>query len=439
MHKHRYALGHVHELEKLFPAPDIADKSLNFHSYADVIAHYTKNSLDTDGIQDITKVEVTKEASQYHVQLEGETDFDVLVKFGKRHAQIFNKDHAQKAIRGMELMKEFNVWNPMAGYLVNDNVNDGICKWTLFPPLGLNVIGQKGLLLLHYPPWAVPQLGTFNNAITMRRWEQVLECAGIAAGDVGLYRTFIDVNPIAAPGSGQSEYPNDYLPIMAASAFFDGAPDRDYIRSMLELYLNPPGLPEDSKYTLPLLICGSPLYDPQAPGWFRVSYTDILPKDQDGVPQVNVMQVGKFKVHPNSKKETPYLIGNHMIAAGVTGLCTDNAAEIPDIREYEAQDLVAATFLKLYTDNPSQEPEEAKREACMRWFGNTAGTGAPNPPDDHDKQTICALAQMDLFFSPTPKPHPTYSFEEAWARCGDSGVSFNPCAGPIAPPAHKAG
>ncbi|HSF45622.1 MAG TPA: hypothetical protein VLA58_06405 [Chitinophagaceae bacterium] len=439
MSTHTYLLGPAHKLEQLYPAPDIADPSLNFHDYTDVIRHYTNNSLIADGFQNIGHVTVTKKDGEYHVSVESAGTHEDLVHFGKQHAKIFDKEHAQKAIRGMELLKEFKVWNPMADYHVNNNQNDGLCKWTLFPPLGLNVIGQKGLLLLHYPPWAVPQLGTFDNAITMKRWEQVLMCAGVATEDVSSYRTFIDVNPIAAPGSGQSEYPNDYFPIMMASAFFDGAPDRDYIRSMLELYLTPPGHPEDSKYTLPLLICGSPLYDPQAPGWFRVTYTDILPKDQNGIPQVNVMQVGKFKIHPNSKKETPYLIGNHMIAAGVTGRCTNNAAEIPDIREYEAQDLVAATFLKLYTDNPSLEPEEAKRQACMKWFGNAEGTGAPDPADDHDKQTICALAQMDLFFSPTPKPHPTYTFEEAWARCGGSGVFFNPCAGPIAPPSQKAG
>jgi hypothetical protein len=433
MPSHRYILGHAKPLEQLFPAPDLADPSLHFHSYSDVIRHYTHNSLIADGFPEDSIVTVMKENEEYHVTIES-SSHEALMAFGKRHAKVFDKDHAQKAIRGMELLKEFGVWNPLANYHVNNNQNDGLCKWTLFPPLGLNIMGQKGLLLLHYPPWAVPQLGTFDNAITMKRWEQVLTCAGVSPNELGFYRTFIDVNPIAAPGSGQSEYPNDYFPIMMASAFFDGPPDRDYIKSMLELYLNPPGLPEDSKYTLPLLICGSPLYDPQAPAWFRTAYTDILPQDASGVPQVNVMQVGKFKVRPHSKKETPYFIGNHMIAAGVTGKCTNDPSRIPDIRQYEAQDLVAATILKLYTEHPDLEPEEAKRQACQRWYGNPDGTGAPNPPDENDKRTICALAQMDLFFSPLPKPHPTYNFEEAWARCGQPGVLDNPCGGSIKPP-----
>lgn len=433
MPKHEYSLGHQRILEQLFPAPDIADKSLGFHHYTDVIRHYTNNSLAADGMPNV-HADVKLQDHEYHVTIEGEADHDNLVQFARRHIRVFNEHNAQKAIRGMELLKEFNVWNPMAGYKVNNNPNDGFCKWTLFPPLGLNIIGQKGLLLLHYPPWAVPQLGTFDNAITMKRWEQVLECAGVDKDMVGRYRTFIDVNPIAAPGSGQSEYPNDYLPIMMASAFFDGSDDRDYIKSMLELYLTPPGWPEERKYTLPLLICGSPLYDPQAPGWFRAAYTDILPKDPNGIPQVNVMQVGKFKVRPDSKRETPYLISNHMIAAGVTGRCTNDPSRIPDIRLYEAQDLVSATFLKIYSDEPDIDPEEAKGRACHRWFGNGEGNGAPLPKDDNDKRTICALAQMDLFFSPLPKPHPTYNFEEAWARCGQPGVMYNPCETSIKPP-----
>ena len=90
-----------------------------------------------------------------------------------------------------------------------------------------------------------------------------------------------------------------------------------------------------------------------------------------------------------------------MIAAGVTGMCTNDASKIPDIRKYEALDLVAASFLYEYAHDPDLDPEEAKQRACRRWFGNDDGSGAPNPPKAEDKQIICALAQTDLFFVPT--------------------------------------
>lgn len=433
MPKHTYILGSAKQLEQLFPAPEIADASLHFKQYSDVIRHYTLNSLRADGFKGTLQVTVGLNKTNYEVCIESSNSQKEIETFAKRHTLIFGKDHAQKAIRGMELLKEFGVWNPMENYKVNNNAHDGVSKWCLFPPLGLNITGQKGLLLMHYPPWAVPQLGTFNNAMTMNRWERILTSAGVLSADVDFYKTFIDVNPIAAPGSGESEYPNDYFPIMMASGFFDGGKDRDYIKSMLELYLTPPDWPEERKYTLPLLICGSPLYDPQAPGWFKVAYKDLLPQDHNGIPQVNVMQTGTFKIRPDSLRETPYFIGNHMIAAGVTGKCTDQPDKIPDIRQYEAQDLVAATILKIYTDHPDIHPEEAKRQACERWYGNPYGFGAPNPKDENDKRTICALAQMDLFFEALPWPHPKYTFAEAWERCGQANETENPCFGNLKP------
>ncbi len=426
-----YDFGPAEKIEQLFPPPKYANPSLGFHDYRDVIKHYTMNSLIADGIE-VTSLEVTCSEGMYHIMIESKAEQETLEKFGNRHSKIFSKDYAQKAIRGMELLKELGVWNPMENYHVNGSPTDGTSKWHLFPSLGLNVMNQKGILLLHYPPWAVVQLGTFENAITFRRWEQLLTCAGIEKEQASFYKTFMEVSPIAAPGSGESEYPNDYFPIMMASGFFDGGPDRDYIRSMLELFLNPPGWPDDRKYTLPLLICGSPLYDPQSPGWFRTAYTDILPQDKNGVPQVNVLQTGTFKVYPHSKRETPYLISNHMIAAGVTGECTNDPSKIPDIRQYEAQDMVSATFLKLYANNPDINPSEAKAQACTRWFGNPDGTGAPQPADVNDQLTLCALAQMDLFFVPNP-PSPKYTFEEAFQRCKTATNPGNPCFGNIKP------
>ncbi|GMQ27872.1 hypothetical protein [Algoriphagus confluentis] len=434
MKNYTYTLGEAYFLDQLFPAAEIADSSLHFKTTADVIRHYTLNSIHADGLAGIQEIKVDLTFGTYRIQLEGEFDSGKVEQFAQRHWEVFSRNYAQKAIKGMELMKEFRVWNPMEGYHVNRNPFDGTSKWTLFPPLGLNIIGQKGMLLLHYPPWAVPQAGTFDNAMTMQRWSRLLEKSGIDSGQVSRYKTFIDVNPVAAPGSGESEYPNDYMPIMMAAAFFDGPEERNYIKSMLELYLTPPDWPEENTYTLPLLICGSPLYDPQAPGWFRTAYTDILPQDDQGIPQVNVLQAGKFRVFPNSKRETPYLICNHMIAAGVTGRCTSDPSKMPDIRLYEAQDLVAATFLKLYTDQPNRDPMEVKAEACTRWFGNPEGMGAPKPAQREDQLILCALAQMDLFFEHDPKPHPKYSFEEAYARCECNDPMGNPCEGGIKPP-----
>ncbi len=315
---------------------------------------------------------------------------------------------------------------------MNDSKTDGKCKWHLFLPLGLNLTGQKGVLLMHYPPWQVLQQGDFLNCMTMHRWNTVLQAAGIPKEEIRFFRTIVDVNPIAAPGSGQSEYENDYFPIMMASGFFHGPEERDYIRSMLELYLNPPG--HEGEHTLPLLVCGSPLYDPQAPGWFRVTYKDQIPPDpKTGEVPIDVLQAGDVRIREDSARPTPYMVGNHMIAAGVTGKCTDDPSKIPDIRKYEAQDLVAASFLKYCAENPSMTAEEAKKKACQRYFQNDTGEGEPNPADPKDALAICALAQMDLFFCPEPLPHPKYSYEMALKRCREHSAHANPCSKAIGP------
>ncbi len=201
---------------------------------------YTQNSLAADGFEDFN-VEVAREGGVYKVKVTAEGSRERLQMFADRHVLLFSSSAGGKAVAGKRLMERFGVWNPMSGYPVNQDKNDGKCKWNLFPPLGLNIIGQRGILLMHYPPWQVLQQATFLEVMTMHRWTTVPQAAGVPKDEVSFYRTFVDVNPIAAPGSGQREYPNDYFPIMMASGFFHGPDERDYIRSMLELYVAPPG------------------------------------------------------------------------------------------------------------------------------------------------------------------------------------------------------
>ncbi|MEL6565102.1 MAG: hypothetical protein AAFQ59_11730 [Pseudomonadota bacterium] len=424
----RYPLGPVSLLDALFPPADLANADVGLTDRCSVVAHYTRQSLEADGFTG-AQVAAHVDGAQYHIVLTADASTDALNAFVAQHQALFHADRAGLAVEGARLLRAFNVWNPMAGFPVNADTDDGTCKWHLFPPLGLNVMGQRGLLLMHYPPWQVLQQATFLDCMTARRWNTILHAVGIPTDEISRYRTIVDVNPIAAPGAGQSEYPNDYFPIMMASAFFDGAPERNYIRRMLDHYVNGPEARGD-RFTLPLLVCGSPLYDPQAPGWFRVAFKDHMPLDKNGTPETAVLQAGEVRLTPDGR-ETPYLIANHMIAAGVTGKCTDDPAALPDIRMYEAQDCVAASFLHAYATDPDMDPQDAKARACTRWFGNPEGIGPPHPADPRDAQILCALAQMDLFFCPGPPPHPKYTFEQAMARC--AGAGNDACACAIAP------
>ena len=421
--------GGIDYLHRIYPNPADLLPSAKLTTYAEVITHFTRLSLDQDHIgYDSDSVCVKAIAEGYLVSItpkpghEGE-----VLAFAEAHSRLVSRPYGGLALEGAEACKATPSWNPMAGYPVNSS--DGPCEWLPCLPLGLPMVNHRAVTLLHYPPIVALRNADYFNNNTLRRWAQVLECVGIPAGESTLYHSILDVNPIAAPGSGQSEYPNDYFPIGLTSLYYDDETrGLTYVRSMLELMLNPPSN-KGNPYTLPLLVCGSPLYDPQAAGWFRVRYKDQLPRDEHGSPTVNVGQAGLVRLNPSSEKLTPYMIANHMIAAGVTGRCTDDPTEIPNISKYEAQDLVAATFLKLCHDQPEIHPEEAARLACRRWFGADDGEGAARPPSSDDQLILCALAQMDRCFD-LKTLRPMYTYEEATKRCQQSGgAGFSPCFG----------
>jgi hypothetical protein len=157
-----------------------------------------------------------------------------------------------------------------------------------------------------------------------------------------------------------------------------------------------------------------------------VRYKNQLPLEtrvghKPGLPQAEVLDVGVLSISEDSPRQTPYMLVNHLIAAGVTGSCTDNSAKIPDIRQYDAQDLVAAAFMKEYVDDPDIDPSEAKAKACLRWFGNETGTGSPDPQDSEDKLRLTAMTIVDTNFN-LKKLSPEFTFDEALARCQDGMV-----------------
>jgi hypothetical protein len=357
-------------------------------------------------------------------------------QFAQMHVAMLDAGHGVLALAGADACRATPAWNPMAGYPVNRA--DGPSEWLPCLPLGMPIASHRAVTLLHYPPIVAYRSCDYLDNMTLRRWAQVLACAGVEAPE--RYHAIVDVNPIAAPGSGESEYPNDYFPINLTSMFFDNeAAGLGYLRAMLRLMLDPPAN-RAQPYTLPLLVGGSPLYDPQAPGWFRTRFKDQLPHDRHGSPAAEVLQAGFVRIHPDSAKLTPYLIANHMIAAGVTGRATDDASRIPDIRKYEAQDLVAASFLALIDQatrsGNAPDPAAALKQACQRWFGADDGSGAPRPADESDRLALCALAQMDLCFD-GPAMRSMFSFEQAQARCRQAGgTEMSPCFGcqPLAAP-----
>ena len=141
----RYALGPVSLLDALFPPVELANANVGLTDQCSVVAHYTRQSLDADGFAD-ARVAAHVDGAQYHIVLTADADTDALNAFAAQHQALFHANRAGLAVEGARLLRAFNVWNPMEGFPVNADTDDGTCKWHLFPPLGLNVMGQRGLL-----------------------------------------------------------------------------------------------------------------------------------------------------------------------------------------------------------------------------------------------------------------------------------------------------
>jgi len=432
----RYRLpGSPETQAALYPDPARLDPATRekegLHTTEAVIAHFTASSLRQDGIQIVAgSLHVDRDAQGYTVSFSPlEASREAAAQFAQMHVGLLDEKRGALALTGCAAAQKTPAWNPMAGYPVNRS--DGPSEWLPCLPLGMPIVNHAAVTLLHYPPIVAYRHCDYLNNATLRRWAQLLTCAGVPQPE--RYHAIVDVNPIAAPGSGESEYPNDFFPINLTSLFFDNETEGlNYLRNVLALMLDPPGNAANP-YTLPLLVGGSPLYDPQAPGWFRTRFKDQLPRDKNGSPRADVLQSGLVRLHPDSPKMTPYLIVNHMIAAGVTGKCGGDPKAIPNISKYEAQDLVAATFLALMDAARQKgqhlDPQEATRQACQRWFGADDGSGAPVPPAADDRLTLCALAQMDLCFDPKVVG-PMWTFAQAQERCRQAGgVDLSPCFG----------
>ena len=421
-----YALpGDIKYQQGLYPDPKLLDPKLGLKTCEDVIRRFTASSLTQDGIRIRDgSLTVVKGDSGYSISFDPDpSQVDAANQFAAMHRKMLDENHFGLALEGADACRKTPAWNPMAGYPVGYNSGDSI--WTPCLPLGMPMVNHRAVTLLHYPPLVALKEADYLHNNTLIRWQRLLERIGVP--DVNLYHAILDVNPIAAPGSGESEYPNDFFPINLTSLFFDNdAEGLDYVRSMLELTLDPPANAA-SPQTLPLLVCGSPLYDPQAPGWFRTRYKDQLPKDPEiGTPTVNVLQAGLIKIRPDSAKPTPYMIANHMIAASVTGRWTNAPGKLPDIRIYEAQDLVAATFLKLCADACAEgqtvDPWEARKIACRQWLGAEDPSG-PFDPSDEARTTICGLALMDLWTDEFKGYPPILRYDQAEALCKQPGAA----------------
>lgn len=253
--------------------------------------------------------------------------------------------------------------------------------WQFWLPLGLPMVSQKAVMMLHYPPYTSFQAYDYLNNATLNRWERMLTSVGVPADQVNLYESIVDVMPIAAPGSGETAC---LTPGMSETWFGNASANRNYIAPMLTLLANPP-VNAGKKGTAPVLVFGS---EPRQV-WASMNKLSSF----------NVLDVGTVTM-PGDTKPTAYIGANHPIAA-VYDTCTST----PNIVQMEIQDLTTACFAQLMSSDPGADPVKVKNTCYALQSQN--------------KAAICINAKMDM----SAKPYWTWAQAKAWCDANNN----NPC------------
>ena len=175
-------LGSETALTQLYSYPNKPGSS---ESLADTIAHYTTQTAQRDGMPNLS-VDVTKNGDQYSANIT--SSYYRVFDYQKRLPDFLAI--GQKAVDATAQLKKDGKWDDK--------------EWRMYLPLGLAMVDQRSVQLLHFPPdYSLPEQDYLGSK-TSQRWESLLELNGVPASDVTLYEAIVDIAPIAAPASAGS-------------------------------------------------------------------------------------------------------------------------------------------------------------------------------------------------------------------------------------------
>ncbi len=355
-----YTLGTQTEIDRLYPVINTASQSAYDRSMAvaSSIQFYLQNSLNRDQITDVCNLRVTPQ---------GATGYQVSFYSSNQHARAYGATQSAwlrrgalglKGVRACQNSKDAACWEPKGANLTCSG------PWQFYLPLGLPMLSQKMVMLLHYPPYSALQQSDYLNNATLNRWQRLLTTVGVSPADWTLYTTTVDIFPIAAPGSGES----GCFPTASALRYF-GAPGSAYIPTMLDALVSQSSSGTPNQTTRPIIVFGS-----EAIGYWNAAY----PKSPTAV-----LKAGRANLSPATpQKMTAFMGANHPIAA-VYQSCTST----PGITTMAAQDLATACFARALGDQPDADPV-AVAAACQVSYTN------PKPESDQAVQ-LCTTATID--------------------------------------------
>ena len=382
-----YSLPSIDTVKQIYPdvswLPKPYDKYYENSTLEQTIAEFTGDSLRRDGIS-VESVSASLDYANDRVLVTIVSDDSKAIHYEVTHPK-FLENYAQ-ALKGVAKCQETDdCWSHH-----EDDPNE---PWAFFPQFGLPMTQQRTILMLNYPPASALTGKDYLNTFTMSRWTRLLE--GVGVPNPTLFETIVDVRPIAAPGSGASQYlPN-------AQTYFNdpsGKTGGYYIDPQLNLMLNP-AWNLGSEKTLPLMILGGPAREQ----W----------KVMTGLPD-DILDTGVTTL-PGASKPTPYILSNHpdvttyQCCRGDTGnpKCTGF-----DLIQDEEIDVQVTCWAASMYDDPSQDPKDALAKCKDKWVDNRSAI---------DDLRFCALARTDS----NECFDKGLTWDEALSYCGKN--NNNPC------------
>jgi hypothetical protein len=323
------------------------------------IQNYTQQSLDRSGLTNITVSVQLDATGNPRVTLTG-TDLDAMQAFAAVQQVFLDGKHAAQGLNGVQKCRQTNgCWDP------NPNAQ---YPWAFFLPLGMAMINQAVVNFMNYPP-AVSLAGydyLANN--TIKRWSSVLAAAGIT--NPVLYETIVDGRPIAAAGTGQS----DYLPDI--DTYFN-SPGKEYVTPMLSLLV----ASSNATYSKAVVVLGAPAGDV----WAKIiGASSVKPGD---VGTTNVIDPGK---------KTNWVAGNHPNVTSYQCCPGDPSPDcqassshpaFTNLLRDEKIDLMVACIEKGLGENSAADIIKLKAECTAEW-------NSRNIPSK-SQQALCIRARLD--------------------------------------------
>ncbi|WP_322520688.1 hypothetical protein SR882_07775 [Guyparkeria halophila] len=379
-----YDLGSESTLRNLYPDASWLPAAYagDYTNLAETIEHYTEQSLRRDGVE-APRVDVrfVDRDSTRTVRVTIHPENEITRRYADLHPAFFDSDHAGQARAGVEACKAAKgCWDPKP--------RQGQ-PWAMFLPLGLPMATQQTVLFLDYPPIPALTGRDYLNNYTMCRWGRVMGAAG--ADTPTAFETIVDARPIAAPGSGESQY----LPDPITRFDTNTATGADYLSPMLRL------LTETDQASRPVAVFGSDARN----AWARMV----------GRTSVDVLDAGTTHLAKDAPA-TPWIATNHPDVTSYNCCPGDPASRCGDSHNLvadEKKDFVAACWLITMSEKPGQSPETVRQQCENRWM---------NAPDDQAQQALCVQAKLD-----NNNPAATCrSYTDAWNYC--SAHNTNACA-----------